>query len=788
MISNNSYVRTTQNSNEKITGVVNTIKKFVNIKNIIFIILSFAMSNTSFMGDSSPLSLVLFGVASVFNVPLILVLISSIVGILVQSVSMTILVKLLSFFIIFTLITVIVNIEGVSKRFSVFIKFMISFSVVEVGYNLIQGSLITDLFTCLSNIVVAAILYFVFVSGIYVLTNISKGYVFSKEESIAMVIVVAIALSIFKNITIMQLSIFNILVLILVLIFGWKNGWVAGAATGLVLGLMLTFMSDINMTYVVTLAFSGFISGILSKVGKIGVVIGFIAGNLYIAYYANGFSELTMRVSELVIASVSLLFMPKVFETKLDRIFNKNKSLENPYQNMLDSSTSVKEKIGAMSDVFDSIASVVVDVSDEDKLETREVIKKYIENTVNEKCLGCDRRKNCLNDEKLNLVVDYISNKLENNEIIDEKMLDFNCELSKEFVRDIYEIYNSMKLMRILKEQERNNANKLSNQYKEVSKILSNISKNIKSDLIKIDKKQEKLREELKFYGYLVYEDEYKEDDTGIEYTFVTNILNNIDKQKKEIISMLSNILEKPMVIKLILNSSKKEKSKIKVVSTPEFNVQNSVISIAKNGEEVSGDSYLIEELQDLKHISVISDGEGNGRNASKSSKNVIDMLERLLSGGFDECGAIEIINSILKLKSDSQNSSTLDNMIIDLKTGYSQYIKLGAAPTYIIHEGKIVTINNMNIPVGVSDNPDYLPISRKLIDKDIVVQISDGVLHEGLDISNNYFTEYLKTVDVNKTAKQITDEIYRNVLRENKNILNDDVTIIVTKIIKNNI
>lgn len=788
MISNNSYVRTTQNSNEKITGVVNTIKKFVNIKNIIFIILSFAMSNTSFMGDSSPLSLVLFGVASVFNVPLILVLISSIVGILVQSVSMTVLVKLLSFFIIFTLITVIVNIEGVSKRFSVFIKFMISFSAVEVGYNLIQGSLITDLFTCLSNIVVAAILYFVFVSGIYVLTNISKGYVFSKEESIAMVIVVAIALSIFKNVTIMQLSIFNILVLILVLIFGWKNGWVAGAATGLVLGLMLTFMSDINMTYVVTLAFSGFISGILSKVGKIGVVIGFIAGNLYIAYYANGFSELTMRVSELVIASVSLLFMPKVFETKLDRIFNKNKSLENPYQNMLDSSTSVKEKIGAMSDVFDSIASVVVDVSDEDKLETREVIKKYIENTVNEKCLGCDRRKNCLNDEKLNLVVDYISNKLENNETIDEKMLDFNCELSKEFVRDIYEIYNSVKLMRILKEQERNNANKLSDQYKEVSKILSNISKNIKSDLIKIDKKQEKLREELKFYGYLVYEDEYKEDDTGIEYTFVTNILNNIDKQKKEIISILSNILEKPMVIKLILNSSKKEKSKIKVVSTPEFNVQNSVISIAKNGEEVSGDSYLIEELQDLKHISVISDGEGNGRNASKSSKNVIDMLERLLSGGFDECGAIEIINSILKLKSDSQNSSTLDNMIIDLKTGYSQYIKLGAAPTYIIHEGKIVTINNMNIPVGVSDNPDYLPISRKLIDKDIVVQISDGVLHEGLDISNNYFTEYLKTIDVNKTAKQITDEIYRNVLRENKNILNDDVTIIVTKIIKNKV
>lgn len=785
MISNNSYVRTS-GFNDKLVGVLNTIKKFINVKNIIFIILSFAMANTSFLGDSSPFSLVLFGVASVFNVPLLLVLISTLIGILIKEVTLNIIIKLLAFFVVFTLITVIVNIEGVSKKLSVFFKFIISLGIVEVFYNLIQGTLVTGIFTYLSNIAVAAILYFVFVSGIYVLTNISKGYVFSKEEKIAMIVVVGLALSVFNNLSIMSLSVFNILVLILVLIFGWKNGWITGAATGLILGLILTFVSDVNMTYVVTLAFSGFISGILSKIGKIAIVIGFIIGNLYIAYYANGFSELTMRISELLIASVVLLFMPKVFETKLDRIFNKNKSLENPYQNMLDSSTSVKEKIGAMSDVFDSIASVVVDVNEEDKIETREVIKKYIENTINEKCLGCDRRKNCLNEEKLNLVVDYVANKLENNENIDEKMLDFNCELSKDFVKDIYEVYNSMKLMRILKEKEKSNANKLSNQYKEVSKILSNISKNIKSDLIKLDKKQEKLREELKFYGYLVYEDEFKEDDSVIEYTFVTNILSNIDKQKKEIVSIVSNILEKPMVIKLILNSSKSEKSKIKVISTPEFSIQSSVINMAKNGEEISGDSYLIDELQDLKHISVISDGEGSGRSASKSSRMVIDMLERLLSGGFDECGAIEIINSVLKLKADSENSSTLDSMIIDLKNGNSQYIKLGAAPTYLVHEGKIITINNMNIPVGLSDSVDYLPISKKLYDKDIIIQISDGILNDCADISNNYFTECLKNIDINRTPKIIVDELYRHILKENKNILKDDITIIVTKIKKN--
>ena len=94
MISNNSYVRT-DSSWEKGTVVLSALKKFINLKNIIFVLLSFAMSNTSFMGESSPFSLVLFGVASVFNVPLLLVLVSSIVGLLVKTLTWNILIKLI---------------------------------------------------------------------------------------------------------------------------------------------------------------------------------------------------------------------------------------------------------------------------------------------------------------------------------------------------------------------------------------------------------------------------------------------------------------------------------------------------------------------------------------------------------------------------------------------------------------------------------------------------------------------------------------------------------------------
>ena len=76
--------------------------------------------------------------------------------------------------------------------------------------------------------------------------------------------------------------------------------------------------------------------------------------------------------------------------------------------------------------------------------------------------------------------------------------------------------------------------------------------------------------------------------------------------------------------------------------------------------------------------------------------------------------------------------------------------------------------------------------VVKKLFDKDIVVHISDGVLCETEEsISDNYFTEYLKNIDISKSSKAIADDLYKAVLRKYENVLNDDVTIIVTKIKK---
>lgn len=772
-----------EETNEKVSSVLESIKRIVNIKNIIFILISLVLSSQNFISDFFPFSFVMLGVASVFNVPLILVLVSSAIGISFSNTNSTTLFMLLGFFVVFSLITALLNIEGISKRYSVFIKFMVSSVLVVLVTNFIKGVLFSAILSSLSNLVILAILYFAFVSGMYILVNIGKGYVHSTEESIAMIVVVSLSLTVLKNVNILGFSLLNIILMTLILIYGWKNGAIIGATAGFVVGLCMTGITTVSMSFIVALAFSGFISGILRKLGKVSVIIGFVLGNIYISYYANGLSELTILMSEMLIASVSLLFMPRALELKLDKLFNQNRTLEEPYNNILDTTADVKEKIGAVSEVFDNLADITVENTPESAKETRDVLKRYILNYVDNKCIGCKNKSECIEKENLDLTIDYLATKLEYNEDIEKRMLKFDCEHSDEIIDDIYDVYNSMKLMRIIKQKENENSVKLSNQYKEVSKILSNIAKNIKSNSIVKEKSQTKLRDELKFYGYTIYEDSFRRDGKNIEYVFVTDILTDIANQKRQIIEIASDILEQSMTIKLILNSSKNEKSKIKLVSIPAYEVKVGISSSTKTGENISGDSYLSMELQDLKQMTIISDGAGSGEVAAKGSSTVINMLEKLLSGGFSEDKAIEIINSVVKLKGNDDIFSTLDAIIINLKTAEAEFIKVGAAPTYILEDGKVTTINKTNVPIGILKDTDYIPLCKKLKDKDIIIQISDGVVADTININCNYITEYLQTVDVEKSAKSIADDINKLVLLENKNDLKDDVTIIVSKI-----
>lgn len=554
----NKYIQK-NNIYEKISIVVDSLKKIISPKNIIFMILSFVMVQINILGEFSPFSVVLFGVASFLNIPLLLVLIASILGILCSTVTSVVILKLFVFFTLFIFITAFINVEGVSEKTGVYIKLIISTLIVELLFAFLNGQVIMNFFIIITNLLLISIFYYIYVDGIKTLIDIGKSYINSKEEKIAMILVVAIALTIIYKFSIFGFSIFNILTFALILIYGWKNGFVLGSITSLITALILSLIiPNLSNTYIISLVVCGIVSGLLSKVGRISVIILFIIGNIYAIKYPR---LLPLNINEILIALTSLMFIQGVYKVKIEKIFDKNKTLPNPYNNILGAAKDIRKR-----NDYDEISKIKLEYTIEEKKENREIIKKYILEYFFVNCIDCKTKNNCEKNPNIDLMVDYIANKLEKNEILENSALKLNCDKKKEekILDDIYDIFISMKLIRVLKEKEKEDSSSLVKKYKELSKIISSENKiNYKKTT---NKQQEKIRQELKFYGYKIYEDEYLEEEY-LEYVFTTDILTNINTQKTEILNIITNIYQKEFTIDSIINSSKNEKSKIKLIS-----------------------------------------------------------------------------------------------------------------------------------------------------------------------------------------------------------------------------
>lgn len=74
-------------------------------------------------------------------------------------------------------------------------------------------------------------------------------------------------------------------------------------------------------------AISGMIAGIFNKFGKIGVILGFIIGNVLLTYVANGNTVPVILIQEILIASLGLLAIPKGVQINIEDLVSKTKML-----------------------------------------------------------------------------------------------------------------------------------------------------------------------------------------------------------------------------------------------------------------------------------------------------------------------------------------------------------------------------------------------------------------------------------------------------------------------------
>ncbi|MBQ6263480.1 MAG: SpoIIE family protein phosphatase [Clostridia bacterium] len=151
------------------------------------------------------------------------------------------------------------------------------------------------------------------------------------------------------------------------------------------------------------------------------------------------------------------------------------------------------------------------------------------------------------------------------------------------------------------------------------------------------------------------------------------------------------------------------------------------VSEAAGDPDAVCGDVIRTFETEDKRLYMLISDGEGRGKEAYLTARMCASFLETVLGSGAATETALKMLNSVIRARG-TECSATVDLAEIDLLTGKARFIKSGAAPSFIVRDGRLFRLQSKTAPIGIIRALDAEMISFDVEPGDTVVMISDGV------------------------------------------------------------
>ena len=596
------------------------------------------------------------------------------------------------------------------------------------------------------------------------------------KHSLAVMITAACALIGFARVTVFGgASVGRVAALSVVMASAMKGGMLAGAAVGTVLGLAMDVSRAAAPFYTMAYAFSGLLSGMFGKHGRVFFVISFILSHALAIVCAWSEGVYLTAFFELGCAGVIFLFLPNSFLTSLGLMLSHIERGSGEASLRRFAAGRVMNLSGAYSALFEAVNR------NGEEGHNDENIARVFDRAADEVCVKCKYKNRCWNTEymdTLSAMNDATEAMTEHGTLSPADLPGFfreQCQALPAFVAAVNGELRALSYRRELRARLKENRSVTWEAYSDVSEVLRGVAEELGSLNGSDPLAERRLTRYLKSLDIDAEAAVYRDRRGRVHAVIESGRLSPLTK-RADFLEKLSSVVG----VRLCLPPGEDiSASRLTLLEAEPLAVSVGIAALKKRGEKVSGDKGTYFKTDEGVLCVLLSDGMGTGDDAARDSGEVVAVLEKFLRSGVDPAAAMRILNSVMLLRGqDSWGYATVDLMCVDLFTGDTCFYKYGAAPSYVLSGRGVHRIKGETLAAGLTLGEGSAPdiVRMRLMPGCTAIIASDGVIVDAQD-------DWLKAL-LNRGFEDMK-ALARSTLKEAEKRYgaNDDMTVVTVRV-----
>lgn len=610
----------------------------------------------------------------------------------------------------------------------------------------------------------------------------------SPEESLCLIVLLLGVLGGMEDIRVFSLALHRLAGNFLVMLVALGGGAGAGAAAGTLVGAIPSITQIAAPSLVGVLALAGLLAGLFNSYGRLGVIAGYILGNLIFSVYLLDQNAVILRFVEIGISCVAMALVSGPWQTRLRTLFASGS--DGLVHKQLANISS--KKVRDLAQIFAELARSFSETSTAAEAEKKEPGRDKAANIVNliaqKVCHRCPAANKCWETDFYATYKSLLKlfSMAENKGRIAKKDVTTSmrgqCTRKGEIATAVNFLLETYHVDKFWRQRVRESKELLSQQLEGISHIMDDLVNSLTLEVEKRGDLEAVLARELSRVGIDYYElSVYRCGRRDLEINLKLKPCTSGAYCAKTVIPAVSRVMGRPYAedSRSCLERAGGSSCYVRLIPAWAYHVEAGFAQAAKKGAAICGDRAAILKLKDGKMALLISDGMGVGVKAARESNMTVNLLHQLLEAGFELELAVKTLNSIMTIRTLEDSFTTLDLALIDLYTGAGEFVKIGAMPSWIKRGHQVESIAAGNLPIGILASIEVESLSKQLQLGDLLVMVSDGVQEKEQDQWLLQAIRDLKTDDPQEAANRLLE----SALDRRGGSAQDDITVLAARI-----